>query len=66
MEPEALIEAILFVAEEPISTNEFAEVLELCENGNEEIAYDMLWAGKAYDQEQAKAAQEAKEKYQAA
>ena len=29
MEPEALIEAILFVAEEPITTNEFAEVLEL-------------------------------------
>lgn len=29
MESEALIEAILFVAEEPITTNEFAEVLEL-------------------------------------
>ena len=29
MEPEALIESILFVAEEPITTNEFAEVLEL-------------------------------------
>lgn len=29
METEALIEAILFVAEEPITTNEFAEVLEV-------------------------------------
>ena len=44
----------------------FEQVLELCENGNEEIAYDMLWAGKAYNEEEAKAAQEAKEKYQAA
>ena len=43
----------------------FKHVLELCENGNEEIAYDMLWSGKAYDAEQAKAAQEAKEKYAA-
>lgn len=41
----------------------FKEVLKLCENGNEEIAYEMLWSGKAYDEEQAKAAQEAKEKY---
>ena len=37
----------------------FQEVLELCENGNEEIAYDMLWSGAAYSEEQAKAAQEA-------
>ena len=44
----------------------FQEVLELCENGNEEIAYDMLWSGAAYSEEQAKAAQEAKEKYAAA
>jgi len=44
----------------------FEEVLELCENGNEEIAYDMLWSGKAYDAEQARAAREAKEQYQAA
>jgi segregation and condensation protein B len=29
MEPAALIESILFVAEEPITTNEFAEVLEM-------------------------------------
>ncbi|PLY13477.1 MAG: ligand-binding protein SH3 [Sedimenticola sp.] len=43
----------------------FKQVLELCENGNEEIAYDMLWSGKAYDPEQAKAAQEAKEQYAA-
>ncbi len=44
----------------------FEEVLELCENGNEEIAYDMLWSGKAYDTEQARAAREAKEQFQAA
>ena len=41
----------------------FKEVLKLCENGNEEIAYEMLWSGKAYDEKQAKAAQEAKEKF---
>ena len=41
----------------------FKQVLELCENGNEEIAYQMLWSGKAYDEDQAKAAQEAKAKY---
>jgi len=44
----------------------FKKVLELCENGNEEIAYEMLWSGKAYDPEAAKAAREAKEKYAAA
>ncbi|WP_297527263.1 ligand-binding protein SH3 [Thiohalobacter sp.] len=44
----------------------FRKVLELCENGNEEIAYEMLWSGKAYDPEAAKAAREAKEKYAAA
>ena len=38
----------------------FKEVLELCENGNEEIAYEMLWSGAAYDEEQARAAKEAK------
>ena len=38
----------------------FQEVLELCENGNEEIAYTMLWSGKAYGPEEVKAAQEAK------
>jgi hypothetical protein len=43
----------------------FSRVLELCENGNEEIAYEMLWSGKAYSEEEAKAAQEAKEKYAA-
>jgi len=44
----------------------FEQVLELCENGNEEIAYDMLWSGKAYDAEQARAARDAKEQFQAA
>ena len=43
----------------------FQQVLELCENGNEEIAYEMLWSGKAYDAEQAKAAREAKETHAA-
>ena len=43
----------------------FRQVLELCENGNEEIAYEMLWSGKAYDTEQARAAQDAKAKYAA-
>jgi hypothetical protein len=41
----------------------FKQVLELCENGNEEIAYHMLWSGAAYSPEEAKAAQEAKAKY---
>jgi hypothetical protein len=44
----------------------FEEVLELCENGNEEIAYEMLWSGAAYSPEDAKAAQAAKEEYRAA
>jgi len=43
----------------------FREVLELCENGNEEIAYEMLWSGAAYDVEAARQAQEAKAKYAA-
>lgn len=41
----------------------FQEVLELCENGNEEIAYEMLWSGKAYSEEEAKAARKAKALY---
>ena len=44
----------------------FKQVLELCENGNEEIAYEMLWQGKAYSAEEAKAARDAKERYKAA
>jgi hypothetical protein len=40
-------------------------VLELCENGNEEIAYEMLWSGQAYSPADAQAAREAKEKYAA-
>jgi hypothetical protein len=39
----------------------FEQVLELCENGNEEIAYSMLWSGKAYSPEDARAARAAKE-----
>ena len=44
----------------------FEQVLELCENGNEEIAYETLWSGKAYNEEEVQAAQEAKSKYKAA
>jgi heme-degrading monooxygenase HmoA len=43
----------------------FKRVLQLCENGNEELAYEMLWSGKAYSEEEAKAAQEAKARYAA-
>ena len=43
----------------------FEAVLELCENGNEEIAYDMMWSGAAYEPEQIKAAKEAKANYAA-
>jgi hypothetical protein len=41
----------------------FRSVLELCENGNEEIAYRMLWSGKAYSAEEAAEARAAKERY---
>jgi hypothetical protein len=41
----------------------FKQVLELCENGNEEIAYRMLWSGKAYSAEEAQAARVAKAEY---
>ncbi len=41
----------------------FAKVLELCENGNEEIAYNMLWSGKAYSHKEAVEARAAKERY---
>lgn len=39
----------------------FRQVLELCENGNEETAYTMLWSGKAYSAEEARHARAAKE-----
>ena len=41
----------------------FKAVLELCENVNEEIAYEMLWSGRQYSNEEAKAAQAMKAKY---
>lgn len=41
----------------------FSQVLDLCENGNEEIAYSMLWSGKAYTPAEAAEARAAKEKY---
>lgn len=41
----------------------FKRVLQLCENGNEETGYNMLWSGKAYSHDQAIAAQAAKRKY---
>ena len=43
----------------------FRKVLELCENGNEELAYEMLWSGKAYSPEEAIAARAAKGRYAA-
>ena len=41
----------------------FRQVLELCQNGNEEIAYEMLWSGAAYSREEARAARKAKQQY---
>jgi len=41
----------------------FRNVLDLCENGNEEIAYKMLWSGRAYSPEEAREAKAAKERY---
>lgn len=38
----------------------FQQVLDVCENGNEEIAYDMLWSGGAYNEEDAEKARQAK------
>lgn len=38
----------------------FRNVLELCENGNEEIAYTLLWQGRAYTADQARLARAAK------
>ena len=43
----------------------FNDVLALCENGNEEIAYEMLWSGASYSPEEAKAAREAKARFAA-
>lgn len=41
----------------------FRQVLELCENGNEEIAYRMLWSGQAYSPAEAREARLTKERY---
>lgn len=41
----------------------FRQALELCENGNEEFVYRMLWSGKAYSTEEAKEARAAKARY---
>jgi hypothetical protein len=41
----------------------FQKALEICENGNEEIAYKMLWSGMAYSGVDAAAARAAKEKF---
>jgi hypothetical protein len=43
----------------------FREVLELCENGNEEIAYEVLWSGAKYETEEARVARDAKARYAA-
>jgi len=41
----------------------FEKVLEICDNGNEEIAYKMMWSGMAYSREDAEAARAAKAEY---
>ena len=41
----------------------FADVIALCENGNEENAYTLMWSGKGYSPADAKAARAAKEKF---
>lgn len=43
----------------------FQRVLELCENGNEEVAYSMLWSGAAYSPADAQLARAAKLRYAA-
>ncbi len=41
----------------------FRKALELCENGNEEVVYEMLWSGKAYAPEEVEAARKVKAQY---
>ncbi len=41
----------------------FQKVLDLCQNGNEEIAYEMLWSGMAYAPDEIAAARKAKAQY---
>ena len=43
----------------------FRRVVDLCENGNEEIAYEMLWSGKAYSPAEAIMARNAKQSHNA-
>ena len=38
----------------------FQKVIDVCENGNEEIVYSMLWSGEAYTPEMAEKAKTAK------
>ena len=51
---------------QPVFQKLFREVIELCENGNEELAYRLLWSGQAYSPDEALAARAAKAKYAAA
>ncbi|MSO85354.1 MAG: ligand-binding protein SH3 [Rhodospirillales bacterium] len=41
----------------------FADVIRLCENGNEEAAYTMMWSGKGYTPDEARAARAAKKQF---
>ena len=41
----------------------FQQVLALCENGNEEIAYEMLWSGTSYSPDEAAKAKAAKARH---
>jgi hypothetical protein len=43
----------------------FQDVLDLCENGNEEIGYTMLWSGKAYTPSEAEDARRMKARHAA-
>lgn len=43
----------------------FRDVLELCENGNEEIGYSLLWSGRAYTPEEAEEARRMKARHAA-
>ena len=40
----------------------FQKVIDVCDNGNEEIVYSMLWQGAAYTPEMAKLARSAKKR----
>jgi hypothetical protein len=58
-----LVEGLGFAPRSESFRRFFRRVLDLCENGSDEIAYEMLWSGKAYSPDEAAAARAAKERY---